>query len=234
MPLADKTLLLPAHQKGSVPVQEPLDIPRTDLQGLIREGFSQKGRNLRQILPPVDPNRFQVGAVLLLPADFRNPVHLRDLSGQPLGQVGRQGDIGIDEAVEQAILGEPLHLHGIVDDFSFPTDGQAVSAPANLHDPEIDSGAVAAVEPHLLVAEKAPPVQGRKVEKTEIHRFFDFVHMAIGEIKPGNMGLPELDLRCFFRVSFRVEERLVENPGVHPCSVLEGLGIKSKAGIERR
>ena len=63
------------------------------------------------------------------------------------------------------------------------------------HDVDVEIGRKSPVEPQLLLAEPAPPLQRRGIEEREAHRFLDLVGVRAREHDPGDVRFPQLQLR---------------------------------------
>ena len=93
-------------------------------------------------------------------------------------------------APERAV-GKASHPHGEVDHGSRAVQGRPARAVAHLDDIEVQLRRQAAVEAQLFLAEAAPVVECREVEKGQAHGLLDLVGLAGGQKHPGDVGLDQ-------------------------------------------
>lgn len=109
-------------------------------------------------------------------------------------------------------MGDFFHLHRILNDAAplLFVKGVCVSFLIDRDYPKIDTLCEAGIEDDLFVTVKTPFPQCRKVEESEIYRFFYFVDKIITEKNMRYMGFLVADAGCVFRVMFRVQEKMKE------------------------
>ncbi len=87
-----------------------------------------------------------------------------------------------------------------------PSIAEFAAIDPQLGNPEISIGGKAAVETNFFAAEEAAALEGRKVEKAEVERFFELVGMGVGQVDAGNMGFAKFHALGRLRVGGRVEQ----------------------------
>jgi hypothetical protein len=87
------------------------------------------------------------------------------------------------QSVEHALFRESFHLYRIIDDLAFAAKGCALRRFPYLDHSQVDLRAETAVQPDLFIAVKAAQINGSKVHKTEINRFFNFIDKIIRDKK---------------------------------------------------
>jgi hypothetical protein len=109
-------------------------------------------------------------------------------------------------------MGDPLHLHCILNDASpfLSVKGVCVSLLIDRDYTEVDALCEAGIEDDLFVTVKTPLPQRRKIEESEIHRLLYLVDEIITEKDMGYMGFLVAYAGCLLRVMFRVQEKMKE------------------------
>jgi len=153
-------------------------------------GAADVGRRLAEVLLEVPPQQAEppVGKRGLT----GRGVKLRHLAGDPAG-LGEGGPPPGHEGGKEALLGEALHDHRVLDDGTGRLQGKLLSPPVYPGGPEIEVGGEPAVELHLPPAPVGPLAEGGVVEKAEIDGLLDLVDQLAGEKYGGDVGLGVLD-----------------------------------------
>ena len=191
--------------------QVPLSLQKAlhVLPGLLElaggDGAPDIGLRLLEVLTPVAGDGLQAAEGVDLRPRLRRGVELGQAPRQGAHHLGCDGVL-LQQVAHHALFRQALHLDRVVHDRARRIDRHAALHVGDGHHVQVDAGAEAPVEPHLLLAEVASLLQGGEVQEAEVHGLLHLVDEIAGQEDVGDVGLDEVDPPHLVGVGLRREE----------------------------
>ena len=211
---------------GHAPPGPPLDQRAEGGQGRLRqrpqplehgpaERRAHVGFRLLEVLAGVAGHHLEAAGGRDRRAGLGPGVERGDAAGQGLDRPA--ADLPAPEPLpERGLVGQPLHLHGPLDDLAVALHLDTRAVEGHGHDPEVDLRRQPAVEPDLLLAEVAAPLQRAVVEEPQVDRLLDLVGIGAGQEDDRDVGLADLDRLDRMRADRRPGRRGPRSSGPGP------------------
>ena len=133
----------------------------------------------------------------------------------------------LEQRFHHPVLGQPAHLHRVVDDLAGATDVDAILIGSDRDNFQVQIRAEAPVESEFLLAAETAQLQRREIQEGEANLALDLVGEVTGQEDHGHVGADGPDLTRRMRVGSRLAESgqngfLRQRPHLQPGGIVSG------------